>query len=528
MHKGRQLGEAFFGYNTGMAYTSVLFMREAAARECEGAREPECFRDLNLDSFVESLTTGMDEYSLAPFFYAQPGDSATVAYRQQVFKDLERAKTLAGVKRFAIGERRLRDLAAKASRLHHSIQKDRWFLDVVDHYCRVVGELRDDLMAAELGSRGMTAMRDHLVNYTASPAFIALRDGAAEARSALATVRYCVHIRNKTIRVQKYDGEEDYVAEIERIFGKFRRDPGREYLSETSGTFAMSSVEEKIVEQVAALFPEVFERLHAFRESHEPYADPTIATFDREVQFYLAYRDYIDPLRRQDLRFCYPSVSPALKEELSVGGFDIVLASALAKGGARVVTNDYRLDGPERVLVVTGPNQGGKTTFARTFGQLHYLAKIGLPVPGSQARLLFCDAVFTHFEREERFESLRGKLQDDLVRIRSILDRATGRSVVILNEIFTSTSLTDAVFLSGEVLSRIMKADALCACVTFIDELARMNEKTVSVMSGLSPDDPELRTFKILRRPPDGLAHALAIALRHRLGSDDILARIRP
>ncbi|MGH9549576.1 MAG: MutS-related protein, partial [Terriglobales bacterium] len=288
----------------------------------------------------------------------------------------------------------------------------------------------------------------------------------------------------------------------------------------------MNHIEAKVLEFVGKLNPELFAKLDGFCAKHQNFRNETMMAFDREVQFYLGYIDYIDGLKRAGLEFCFPQITDHDKHIFDHDGFDIALATKIVNEDRSVVCNDFDLSGTERILVVSGPNQGGKTTFARTFGQLHYLASLGYPVPGREARLFLFDRLFSHFEKEEKVESLRGKLEDDLIRIHDILDHATSHSLIIMNEIFTSTTIQDEIFLSTKIMEQIIELDALCVWVTFVDELTSFSEQTVSMVSTVVSDNPALRTYKIVRRPADGLAYASAIARKYGLTHDSIKRRI--
>jgi DNA mismatch repair protein MutS len=509
-----------------MIFQSVLFETHEGGINTDTVEAPGSLADLNLDQIVKAIMAGKEEYNLTPFFYVPLHDVDAVTFRHEVMRDLEDACLFDDIKAFALSMRTVREHLAQLEKRYYDRQKERWFLDAVDLYGDAVNRLVRDLSAARMRSRGLLAFRDYLARYASSDRFTSLIEEAKRLAAQLSSIRYSVFIRGPRVEVRHYAGEPDYSAGVAATFERFQQGAVHEYTFKFSDSPEMNHVEAHILDGVAQLHPQMFSQLRAYCTTRKDFRDPTIVAFDREIQFYVAYLDYIAPFKKEGLSFCYPQTSDTHKEVYDYEGFDLALAGKLIREHTIPVCNDFLLRGPERIIVVSGPNQGGKTTFARTFGQLHYLASLGCPVPGAKAQLYLSDRLFTHFEREEHMTNLRGKLEDDILRIHDILQAATPRSIIVINEIFASTTLRDAIFLSKQIAAALIELDVLGVWVTFLDEVASLSEKTVSMVSTVRPDNPAQRTFKILRRPADGLAYAMSIAKKYRLTYDMIKERI--
>lgn len=509
-----------------MSFTSILFP-QADEMAVDKLPRPNCFADLHLDQIIAAVTAGHTGDGTERYFYVALHDVSTVGYRHEVFRDLEHDEIRQSIENFVAGMHTMRRRLQQAAHLYHLLQRQGWFVYAVEAYCDAVSVLRDDLAHSELTSHGLREFATHVDRYVESGAFRKLLSNCQAVQSELHSVRYAVHIQDLRVHVEKYDGQADYSTSVAGTFERFvTAAAGKDYHVRLKEYASMGHVEEKILDRVAKLYPQAFAQLSDFCTRNAGFVEPVIARFEREICFYLAYLGFMRPFTAAGLTFSYATVTAEPGVARAEGAFDLALAIKLVSDDTPVVGNDFRLSGAERVFVVTGPNQGGKTTFARMIGQCAYLAALGCQVPATGAAFTLPDAIYTHFERRESLSTLRGKLDDELVRIHDILSRATAASIIVMNESFASTTVDDALLIGAAVLRRIIALRCVAVYVTFLDELANSDPTCVSMVGEVAPDDPTRRTFEFTRRPADGLAYAAALAHKYRLDHDVLRRRI--
>lgn len=507
-------------------FTSILFPQGVPARVADAV--PDCVTDLHVNEIIAAVNAGHIEDHVDQYFYVPLHDIATVQHRHEVFQDLERDHTRQPILNFVDGMRTMRRRRDQAEELRHQLQRQGWFIYAAQTFCDTVIRLRDELGSAAPASGGLRDFARYLVDFVESDSFEDLLRETEAVQEALQSVRYTVHIQGLRVQIEKFHGQTDYTEGAVATFERFAAEVSKDYRVQLEDAADMNHVEAQILDCVAELFPDAFALLDRFCRRNERFVAPAIAQFDHEIRFYLYYLDFVDQFATAGLHFSYPEITTEPGALSADDAFDLALATRTVEKKRFMVRNDFRLSRHERIFVVTGPNQGGKTTFARTIGQCAYLASLGCPIPATRGRFTLPDKIYTHFERQETLSTLHGKLEEELLRIHDILSRATARSVIVMNESFSSTTLSDALWIATQILERIIGLRCAAVYVSFLDELASLDRACVSMVGEVDPDDAARRTFKFSRRPADGLAYAAALADKYELNHDALRRRIGP
>ncbi|MFZ2625395.1 MAG: hypothetical protein WAX29_09185 [Propionibacterium sp.] len=509
----------------GGTFESILFPAQAVPAE---PASRESLHDLALD--VLCAPHGEDPSRAGRALCTPLGDVETVRYRQEIFRALKfpALRELVGSFVSAVQTSIRTDEQARHSSYPYQAELHR--LRGLSAYVMAVDELGTALGPA-LGSSGVTSRGwSGLVQYVdalrSSPAFANLRTSCTQVWAGISAIRYNLLVRGPKVSVGPVDDELDLETRVVSVFERFQQG-GQARHCVTPEQPGLEHVQGWILALVAKVRPEPFEALVQLVARTAHYRDQGLEEFVSDMGFYEACLRVLDPLEAAGLPVCFPEVTTRTDRFSVRDGWDLALAARLVPAGESVTTNDLSLDSPERILVISGPNQGGKTTTARMFGQIHHLAAIGSPVPGRSAHVMLCDRVFTLFEREESLEDPQGRLGSELRRVHEVIEAMTNHSVVVMNEAFASTTWADSEVLTREILQRIRARGSLAVCVTFIDELSRLNEATVSMVSSVDPADPSVRTHRVVRSRADGRAYARSLARKHGLLIDQVRADVQ-
>jgi DNA mismatch repair ATPase MutS len=259
--------------------------------------------------------------------------------------------------------------------------------------------------------------------------------------------------------------------------------------------------------------------------------------------FYLGALRFLQRFQMPGLPMCRPQIVPGEERRCEVQDFynvHLVLKHLQANDekGSAIVTNDIRIGPDGHILILTGPNRGGKTTYLQGVGSLHILAQAGLRVPGTQAIVSPLDHLFSHFPLEEKPESDTGRFGEEAIRLGQIFEQVTRHSLVLLNESLSSTSFSESLYLAQDIVRMLRRVGARAIYSTHLHELAnRVNElngsvpgdsKIISLVASpidtgrQAPGAEVIHTYKIEIRPPLGQSYAREIAARYGISYEQL------
>ncbi|RTL37063.1 MAG: DNA mismatch repair protein MutS [Burkholderiales bacterium] len=159
--------------------------------------------------------------------------------------------------------------------------------------------------------------------------------------------------------------------------------------------------------------------------------------------------------RAATLGWCCPEFVPHPCLEIEAGRHPVVQARLAETGGAEFMPNDCRLDARTRMLVITGPNMGGKSTFMRQVALIALLAAIGSYVPATSCRLGPMDAIHTRIGAADDLANAQSTFMLEMTEGAAILHSATEQSLVLMDEIGRGTSTFDGLALASAIATHL-------------------------------------------------------------------------
>jgi DNA mismatch repair ATPase MutS len=188
-----------------------------------------------------------------------------------------------------------------------------------------------------------------------------------------------------------------------------------------------------------------------------------------ELAFYLACLNLRERLEAKGEPMCVPEPLPGDQVTLAAQGlYDVCLTLHLDE---RVVGNAVDADG-KQLVIITGANQGGKSTFLRSVGLAQLMMQAGMFVGAEAFTANVRDGIFTHYKREEDEAMESGKLDEELKRMSEIADEIKPKSLLLCNESFASTNEREGSEIARQVVRSLTESGVKVFFVTHMYDLS--------------------------------------------------------
>ncbi len=528
--------------------------------------------DLDIDRLVLAFTSDRDHRNeIKKLLTILCQDPSVIRYRQEIIADLRRhpslveeltklLPTIDSLKRYSF------ESGKKMNTLHEITYRVGELQGIVDAI-QGLGKILD-LVGEDLASQGLRALRDEIEKIRQKPDFQNLVQQLPELLSSLrtcASVTIGVNLDQylRPVEATLLSVNENKFS-AQSLFSQIFGTEGNEWQGiaklhivpkrVVNGPYELP-VDPELGRAVDPMLVPLFEDLAKILEkTTQPIAKELKRYVDinsrllvklrEELIFYLGALRFIRRLESQGLPICVPEIAPPQERLCQVeDSYNVNLALRLdtehteANHPSIIVRNDIQIGPDGRILILTGPNQGGKTTYMLGIALLHVLAQVGLCVPGRRARLSPVDNIYTHFPIEEKPQTDTGRFGDEAKRLSDIFRQLTRNSLVLLNESLASTSAGESLYLAQDVVSILRRISCRAIYSTHMHELAaRVDEinadiagdsKLISLVSSPveeahSSDGSVRRSYKIQQSPPAGRSYAREIAERYGIGYEQL------
>ena len=484
--------------------------------------------DFNIDRILKEIVAYWKE-DVSGLYKYFPSDANGQEYRKAVYKDVCKVGVFDILIEFREGMKERKKALENKKLTGSGVQMAVMTLNEIRCYVASIEMLSDRLSGISLESEGMNSFLKLISDYVGGDAFKQLAHEANALREALDAIPVKLTYQDHFLNVAfeevegKYDDflknfhnpDKDNQKAVE--FFK-RKNPIGESVE-------ITLFEEEVLDIICDKYPQVFAELQKFVKEHTDYAEEYILQFAEEIAFYLSFYTFEQVMKNRGMYF-----SMAVKSEnnrLNAEDlYDLALACQLSRDGIMPIANDTRMEENENFFVLTGPNQGGKTTFARSLGQLVFFSKIGLPVPAKHAEIPFFNRILTHFSVEESIETGKGKLAEELTRLAPMMeDRIEKNAFVVINELFTTAANYDACIMGKRVLDHFIERNCHGIYVTHLQELSKEDKGIVSLRAMMNEEHKQ--NFKIVRSNDPALESSILLVEKHRLHYEQVINRLK-